>query len=248
MDSQTPQSAQALTESLDAHQVVLLAVATLAELRESDTESHILRVQHYVRALAEKLQSRPAYASTLSAAYINQLCACVPMYDLGSVGVPDRILLKPGRLTPDEIAIMRTHTTQGYEALVRAEKTLHKTSPLLTLAKELALSHHEKWDSTGYPQGLFGEQIPLSARIVALADVYDALISNKIYKDGIPHDKAMQVIFSERGTHFDPDMVDAFVEIHADFQTIAQRFVDTDADMQNKIEYMANAIAEIAEL
>jgi putative two-component system response regulator len=248
MDSQTPQSAQALTESLDAHQVVLLAVATLAELRESDTESHILRVQHYVRALAEKLQSRPANASTLSAAYINQLCACVPIYDLGSVGIPDRILLKPGRLTPDEIAIMRTHSQQGFDAMARAEKTLGKTAPLLTMAKELALSHHEKWNGFGYPQGLGGTEIPLSARIVALADVYDALISNKVYKDGIAHDKAMQVIFSERGAHFDPDVVDAFVEIHTEFQAIAQRFVDTDADMQNKIEYMANAIAEIAEM
>ena len=248
MDSLTHPSAQDMADSLTAHQVVLLAVASLAELRESDTQNHLLRVQHYVRALAEKLQSRPALASTLTPEYIQQLCTCVPMYDLGSVGVPDRILLKPGRLTTDEVAIMRTHPQQGYDAIVRAEQMLGKTSPLLAMAKELTLSHQERWSGFGYPQGLSGTEIPLCARIVALADVYDALISNKVYKDGISHDMAMQVIFSERGAHFDPDVVDAFVEIHPEFQAIAQRFVDTDADMQNKMEYMANAIAEIAEL
>ena len=249
MNSEPLSSSEETTHALHAHRVILFAVASLAELRESDTESHLLRVQHYVRALANTLRSRPAYAPVLTPHYIEMLCSCVPMYDLGAVGVvPDRILLKPGRLTEDEMAIMRTHTTQGYDAIVRAEKTLGKTSPLLTLIKEVTLSHHEKWDGTGYPQGLAAEQIPLSARIVALADVFDALISNKVYKDGIAHDKAMQVIFSERGTHFDPDLVDAFVEIHAEFQAIAQRFVDTEADMQKKIEYMANAIAEIAVL
>jgi putative two-component system response regulator len=176
------------------------------------------------------------------------LCSCVPLYDLGTMGVPDRILLKPGRLTADEISIMRTHTTQGFEALSRAEKTLGVQSPLLTMAKELTLSHQEKWDGSGYPQGLTGTQIPLSARMVALADVFDALISNKVYKDGIAVDKAAQVIVSERSSHFDPVLVDAFVQVQAEFFAIAQQFVDTDEDMQKKIEYMANAIAEIAEL
>jgi putative two-component system response regulator len=172
----------------------------------------------------------------------------VPLYDLGTMGVPDRILLKPGRLTADEIAIMRTHTTQGFEALVRAENTLGVSSPLLTMAKELTLSHQEKWDGSGYPQGLGGDRIPLSARMVALADVFDALISNKVYKDGIAIDKAAEVIVSERSSHFDPVLVDAFVQVQAEFSAIAQQFVDTDEDMQKKIEYMANAIAEIAEL
>ena len=235
-------------DALHAHEVIQFAVATLSELRESDTESHLLRVQHYVRALSIKLQARATYAQDLTAEFINIVVDCVPMYDIGNIGVPDRILLKPGRLTSDEIAIMRTHTTQGYDAIVRAEKTLGKTSRRLGIAKQMALSHQEKWDGSGYPQGLAGTNIPLSARIVALADVYDALIANKVYKDGVSHDKAMQIIFSERGKHFDPDMVDAFVEIHAEFQAIARRFVDTDADMQQKIEYMANAIAEIAEL
>lgn len=238
-----------VTSALHAHQVILFAVATLAELRESDTESHILRVQHYVRALAQKLQTRPDYADALTPAYIDLLCSSVPMYDIGTMGIPDRILLKPGRLSADEMAIMRTHNTLGYEAIERAEKTLRlPASPLLTLVKEVVLSHQEKWDGTGYPQGLAGRQIPLSARIIALADVFDALISNKVYKDGVSHDQAMQVVFSERGTHFDPDLVDAFVEIQTEFAAIAQRFTDTDADMQKKIEYMANAIAENAEM
>jgi putative two-component system response regulator len=136
----------------------------------------------------------------------------------------------------------------GYEALVHAEKTLGRPSPLLALAKELTLSHHERWNGKGYPQALVGTAIPLSARIVALADVYDAMIANKIYKDGMPHEAAVKVIVGERGAHFDPDVVDAFVVVSAEFAVIAQRHADTDEDMQQKIEYMANAIAEHTEL
>jgi putative two-component system response regulator len=205
-------------------------------------------VQAYVRLLCEKLQSKPALAATLTTEYIDLLCATVPMYDMGTVGIPDRILLKPGRLSAEEVAIMRTHTTLGHDAIVRAEKTLGRTSPLLVLAKELTLSHQEKWNGKGYPQGLSGTQIPLSARIVALADVFDALICSKVYKDGISHDAAVKVIVSERGEHFDPEVVDAFMEVHSQFEAAAKRFADTDADMQQKIEYLANAIAEVAVL
>ena len=235
-------------EALHAAQVVVFALATLAELRDSDTESHLIRVQQYVRALCGELQKNPAYADTLTPAYVETLAGSVPMYDMGTVGIPDRILLKPGRLTPDEIAIMRTHTTLGHDALVRAEKTLGRASPLLTVAKELALCHQEKWDGTGYPKGLWAEQIPLSARIVTLADVFDALISNKVYKDGVSHDRAVQIITEGRGAHFDPAVVDAFLEVHEVFRSIAVRHADTNADMQQKIEYMANAIAEVAVL
>jgi putative two-component system response regulator len=248
MDAELPQSSLDVAESLHATQVVVFALATLAELRESDTESHILRVQHYVRVLAKRLQAHPSYAEVLNPAYIEELVLSVPMYDMGTVGIPDRILLKPGRLTPEELTIMRTHTTLGYEAIVRAERTLGRPSPLLVIAKELTRSHQEKWDGSGYPQGLSEAQIPVSARIVALADVYDALISNKVYKEGVPHDKAVQIIFSERGSHFDPDIVDTFIEIHEEFAAIAKRYADSDADMQQKIEYMANAIAEVAVL
>jgi putative two-component system response regulator len=223
-------------------------MATLAELRESDTESHLVRVQGYVRLLANQLASLGAYSAVLTPAYIEALVSSVPFYDMGTVGVPDRILLKPGRLSADEVAIMRTHPTVGHAALVKAEKTLGRPAPLLALAKELALSHHERWNGKGYPQALVGAAIPLSARIVALADVYDAMIANKIYKDGMPHEAAVKVIVAERGAHFDPDVVDAFVVVSAEFAAIAQRHADTDEDMQQKIEYMANAIAEHTEL
>lgn len=235
-------------QAAQALRVAFFAMATLAELRESDTESHLLRVQRYVCVLADKLKSHPAFAPTLTPGYIDLLCASVPMYDMGTVGIPDRILLKPGRLAPEELAIMRTHTTLGFDALVRAEKTLGQTSPLLVIAKEITLSHQEKWDGHGYPQGLAGTKIPVSARILAVADVYDALISNKVYKQGVEHEAAVQVIFSERATHFDPDVVDAFIEVSPEFAAIAQKYADTDADMQKKIEYLANAIAENAEM
>ncbi|OYQ42342.1 metal-dependent phosphohydrolase [Rhodoferax sp. TH121] len=233
-------------DALRATQVAVFALATLAEMRDSDTESHMLRMQRYVRALCAQLQTLPSHAEVLTPTYVEMLVTSVPIYDMGTVGIPDRILLKPGRLTPDEVAIMRTHTTLGHDALARAEKTLGHVSPLLTIAKEITLCHQEKWDGSGYPKGLWGAQIPLSARIVALADVYDALISNKVYKDGVSHDKAVEIIGQGRGSQFDPDMVDAFLAIHEEFRTIAQRHADTDADMQQKIEYMANAIAEVA--
>lgn len=237
-----------IAEALHAQQVAILAMATLAELRESDTESHLQRVQRYVRVLADKLTSNSQFAPTLTQEFIDLLCASVPMYDMGTIGIPDRILLKPGRLTPEEVAIMRTHTTLGHAAILRAEKTLGKPAPLLSIAKEITLSHQERWDGKGYPKNLAGTQIPLSARIVAVADVYDALISNKVYKQGVSHEDALQVIFSERASHFDPDVVDAFIEVSPEFAAIAQRFADTDDDMQQKIEYLANAIAEKAEL
>ena len=231
-----------------AQRVAVFAMATLAEQRGSDTESHLVRVNKYVRLLAQQMASRPEFADTLTADYIDQLCDSVPLYGMGSMGIPDRILLKPGRLTPDELAILRTHPKVAYDALLRAERTLGQTAGGLTVAKELVLSHQEKWDGTGYPQGLWGAQIPLSARIVALADVYDALISNKVYKDGVSHDAAVKILSAERGKHFDPDVVDAFLAAQAQFAAIAQQHADTDDDMQRKIEYMANAIAEQAHL
>jgi len=237
-----------VSEIPHARQVLVLALATLAEQREADSESHILRVQNYVLNLAQALSTHPKFSELLTPAFIDTLCLSVPLYDMGSIGIPDRILLKPGRLTPDELAIMRTHPTIGHAAIERAEKTLGRVSPRLAIAKDLVLCHQEKWDGSGYPRALAGTDIPVAARILAIGDVYDALITSKVYKDGVPHDKAVQIIFSERGAHFDPDMVDAFVEIQDTFADIAKRYADTDADMQHKIEYMANAIAEIAVL
>ena len=238
---------EAMSDELYARDVVLLAFASLAELRESDTESHLLRVQGYVQALTRHLQAQAIFSDQLTPALAEQMWRSVVLYDIGTVAIPERILLKPGRLSADEQAIMRTPTSLGFAAIVRAEKALGRSSSLLTVAKELTLSHHEKWDGSGYPQGLAGTQIPLSARIVALADVYDALITHKVYKDGISHEHAVRLIAGERGAHFDPQVVDAFIAIQDEFAAIAQRFADTEEDMQQKMEYMANAIAEHAE-
>ena len=228
----------------EAMAVVVFAVAALAETRDSDTGKHILRIQHYVRTLARRLQGHPRFAAVLTDAYIGQLLASVPLYDMGSIGIPDRILLKPGRLTTAEFDLMKTHTTLGRDAIENAEKTLGTGAAFLVTAKEMVYSHQEKWDGSGYPQGLAGERIPVSARLMAIADVYDALISPRVYKEGLPHDKAVQIIFQSRASHFDPDMVDAFIEIQDDFDAVAQRYADTDVDLQKKIEYLANAIAE----
>ncbi|MBT0570256.1 HD domain-containing protein [Curvibacter sp. CHRR-16] len=234
------------TEETSLYQVASFAMATLAELRESDTESHILRIRAYIRLLAEQMALSPAYAATLTPEYIDYLERCAHIYDMGNIGIPDKILLKPGRLTAEEVAIMRTHTVLGHEALGRAKSSLKHSSPWLDLAMEVALSHHEKWDGSGYPQGLQAERIPLAARIVALADVFDALITSKVYKQGMGVEQACQTILEQSGKHFAPDVVQAFVAVQAQFRAVAQRLADTDADMQKRIEYLANAIAETA--
>ena len=213
-------------QAAQALRVAFFAMATLAELRESDTESHLLRVQRYVRVLADKLKSHPAFAPTLTQGYIDLLCASVPMYDMGTVGIPDRILLKPGRLAPEELAIMRTHTTLGHAAIERAEKTLGRTSPLLAMVKDVVLCHQEKWDGSGYPRAIAGTDIPVSARMIALADVYDAIISRRIYKSASTHDQACSAIVKGRGTQFDPDVVDAFIDIAEEFRDIALKYPD----------------------
>jgi putative two-component system response regulator len=228
--------------------VTILALASLAETRDSDTGKHVLRVQHYVRALALRLRHHPRFESEFSDLFISQLVMCVPLYDMGTIGIPDRILLKPGRLTPAEYELMKTHTTLAYEALVQAEQILGLQAEQLQILKDIAYSHQEKWDGSGYPQGLAGNGIPASARLVAVADVYDALISDRVYKSGVSHEVALGIILQGHASHFDPDIVDAFVDIQDDIKVIARRFADTDQDMQKKMEYMANAIAETTEL
>ena len=235
------------TRELEAAQdVTILAMSMLAETRDMDTGNHIRRTQNYVKALAERLKQHPRFEAQLDARAIAMLFKSAPLHDIGKVGIPDRILLKPAKLTPQEFEIMKTHTTIGFDAIVQAEQALGGPIEYLRIAKEIALSHQEKWDGSGYPQGLAGEDIPLAARLMAVADVYDALISTRVYKSGLPHDRAVQVIFQGRGAHFDPDMVDAFIEIQDEFAAIAARFVDNDSQLQQKMEYMAIAIAEEA--
>ena len=218
--------------------VTIAALTALAETRDNETGNHIQRTQHYVRALALRLQNHPRFASFLTASTIEMLFRSAPLHDIGKVGIPDRILLKPGRFEPEEMAIMKTHTTLGRDVIEQAERLIGAKVGFLTIAKEIAYSHQEKWDGSGYPEGLAGEAIPVSARLMALADVYDAIISRRVYKEGMSHASAVHIITQGRGQHFDPDIVDAFLAILDEFQDIAARYADSDADLQKKQDYL----------
>ncbi|WP_200223964.1 response regulator [Rhodoferax fermentans] len=218
--------ARRTAEVMAIQDVTILALASLAETRDTDTGNHIRRTQYYVQALALQLRQHPRFARYLTEANITMLFKSAPLHDIGKVGIPDRILLKPGGFEPHELEIMKSHTTLGFEAIEHAEKALGITVDFLRTAKEIALSHQEKWDGSGYPQGLVGDAIPISARLMALADVYDALISRRVYKAGMSHAQAVELILAGRATHFDPDVVDAFVAVQDAFQAIAARFVD----------------------
>ena len=224
--------------------VTILAMASLAETRDSDTGNHIRRTQHYVKVMAEQLRQHPRFAETLTDAYVDMLFKSAPLHDIGKVGIPDRILLKPGRFTPDEFEIMKTHTTLGFDAIQHAEVSLGTSVAFLDMAKDIALYHQEKWDGSGYPKALAGEDIPLSARLMAVADVYDALISRRVYKEGMSHEKAVGIIAEGRGSHFDPDLVDAFMAAHDKFKAIAVRYGDDDSALQKKAAYLNNSLGE----
>jgi putative two-component system response regulator len=215
-------------ETAAIQEVTILALASLAETRDQETGQHILRTQHYVRELALELREHPRFADFLSEANIAMLYRSAPLHDIGKVGIPDRILLKPGPLTAEEFEVMKTHTTLGWQALEHAEQMLGKAVDFLEIAKEIALSHQEWWDGSGYPQGLAGEAIPISARLMALADVYDALVKRRVYKGPMPHADAVRLIQADAGRHFDPDVVRAFEQIHTRFDAIAQHYVDRD--------------------
>ncbi|TDR72036.1 response regulator [Paludibacterium purpuratum] len=206
--------------------VTIMAMATLAETRDSDTGQHLRRTQNYVRRLAQALQSHPQFCDALTDENIELIYKSAPLHDIGKVGIPDRILLKPGKLTPEEFEIMKSHTVMGRDAIAAAEKLLDTPSSFLRFAREIAHRHQEKWDGSGYPDGLSGNDIPVAARLMAVADVYDALISRRVYKPAFPHADAVTMIQAQSGKHFDPAMVDAFVRIADDFQEIAQRFSD----------------------
>ena len=219
-------------EVVAVQEVTILAMASLAETRDNDTGNHIRRTQFYIRALAEKLRHHERFRHLLNDdKIIDLLFKSAPLHDIGKVGIPDNILLKPGRFTQEEFEIMKTHCKLGRDAIIAAERRLGLELPFLSLAKEIAYTHQEKWDGTGYPEGLSGDDIPISGRLMAIADVYDALICRRVYKEGMPHAKAVDIIVQSKGTHFDPDMVDAFVEIAEEFIEIAKRYEDTDHDL-----------------
>jgi putative two-component system response regulator len=224
--------------------VTIVAMASLAETRDNETGNHIRRTQNYVRVLAKQMQTHPRFRDVLTDDTIELLYKSAPLHDIGKVGIPDRILLKPGKLTPEEFEIMKTHTTLGRDAILAAEARLDVSNSFLSLAREIAYSHQEKWDGSGYPEGLSGDDIPVSARLMAVADVYDALISRRVYKAPLSHDDAVAVIVEGSGAHFDPDLVAGFVELELEFRAIAQQFSDSDADIQAKAQAQANARAD----
>ncbi|WP_410499668.1 HD domain-containing phosphohydrolase [Chitinibacter sp. S2-10] len=217
---------QRMREVQQIQDVTIMAMASLAETRDNETGSHILRTQRYVKALAKALQALPEFAAELDDSVIELLYKSAPLHDIGKVGIPDHILLKPGKLSDEEFEIMKTHTTLGRDAILRAEDRLDGSADFLRFAREIAYGHQEKWDGSGYPQGLIGEAIPLSARLMAVADVYDALISKRVYKPAFSHDEAVAIMRKGRGSHFDPLICDVFLEMADEFARIADEFRD----------------------
>ena len=214
------------TEELQmTRDATILSLASLAETRDNETGNHILRTQRYVKVLAENLREQPEFSTYLNQATIDLLYKSAPLHDIGKVGIPDNILLKPGKLTDEEFKIMKRHPHLGSESLRGAEESLGSNS-FLKLAREIALTHHEKWDGTGYPQGLKGNDIPLSGRLMAVADVYDALISKRVYKPAFTHEKAKEIILEWENINFDSRIVNVFLQEEKQFIQIAAELSD----------------------
>jgi putative two-component system response regulator len=218
--------ARRMTENDLTQRVSIRALAHLAETRDKETGNHILRTQSYVQQLATGLKQHPRFAATLSPNYIDLLSRSAPLHDIGKVGIPDHILLKPGKLDAAEWAVMQTHAKLGSDAIEEAERDIRMPLAFLATAKEIAHWHHEKWDGSGYPDGLSGDAIPVSARLMAVADVFDALISARVYKSAMTYADARDIIAAERGRHFDPDVTDQFLARFDDFTAIAERYRD----------------------
>ncbi len=208
--------------------VIINALTSLAETRDKETGSHIIRTQYYVKILAELIRELPEYQDILDDdATIEAIFKTAPLHDVGKVGIPDGILLKPGKLDADEWVIMRTHATLGGDALKKARESVQgKGASFLKYAEEIAYGHHEKWDGSGYPLGLSGNAIPISARLMAIADVYDALLSKRCYKEAFSHSKALEIMEEGKGAHFDPVMLEVFLDNEHLFFEIAEKYND----------------------
>lgn len=207
--------------------VMLTSLGALAEYRDPETGEHIKRTQIIVQRLAEVLQNHPKFSSEIkSSEYVDFFATAAPLHDIGKVGIKDEILRKPGKLNDEERAIMSNHPQMGYDVLMEATNELNG-NPMIKIAADIALAHHERWDGHGYPRGLKGENIPVGARLMAVADVYDALVSKRPYKDPYPHEVAVQEIINARGTQFDPDVVDAFQTVADELPRIYEQFKDS---------------------
>lgn len=220
------------TQELELTQEATIeSMAALAEYRDPETGGHIRRTKNYVKILAEQVKDHPNFKDFLGGDTIELLYKSAPLHDIGKVGIEDSILLKPGKLTDEEFGEMKKHSTYGRKTIQAAVSKLGRDS-FLRYAEDIAYTHHEKWDGSGYPQGLKNGDIPISGRLMALADVYDALISKRVYKAPFTHSKAVAIITEGKGKHFDPDMVDAFLEIQEEFRRIALEFADFDEERE----------------
>ena len=233
-------------------QVAVRALSSLGEARDNETGHHIRRTQLYIQVLGEHLRQHPRFAASLQPRQLALIVDAAPLHDIGKIGIRDEILLKPGKLTPEEFEIMKTHAAIGGEAIGRAMREVAAdhgdelrealeagrvepgAGPLdfLLVARDIAVGHHEKWDGSGYPAGLSGDAIPVAARLMALADVFDALISRRVYKAPMPLSEVERIIREGRGRHFDPDMVDALFACWDEFVAIARRLADPDEPVQ----------------
>lgn len=211
---------------LHLQDITINALAELTETRDPETGHHIRRTQEYMRILATHLKVNPRFSGFLTDNVIELLAKSAPLHDIGKVGIPDHILLKPGKLTDEEWVIMKTHCVVGTLAIERAVRDTNSSVDFLDIAIQIARFHHERWDGSGYPEGKKWDAIPIPARLMALADVFDALISHRVYKSAMSVEQARNVIVSERGSHFDPDVVDAFLSGFDDFVLVARKYRD----------------------
>lgn len=213
-------------DSPHVEDAAVMSMVLMTQARHHETGQHIIRTQHYVHELELALAGHPPFLNTLDDETIKVICKAAALHDIGKVGVPDRILLKPGPLTPEEFEKMKLHTIYGRDIIMAAKEKMKASEKFLCAALDIALYHHEKWIGDGYPEGLVGESIPLPARLMAVADVYDVLISVRPYKEALPHAEAIRIIADERGAHFDPVIVDALQGVQDKFAAIAARFAD----------------------
>ena len=225
--TQLEQEVEARTrETVLLKDVIIEAMGELAEHRDPETGSHIHRTKEYVKLLAQALVRQGLFLDQLTPEYIDLLYKSAPLHDIGKVAIRDSILLKPGKLTKEEFEDMKQHAIFGEEVIANLEQMAGQPTSFLKCAKEIAGSHHERWDGGGYPRGLKGEAIPLAGRIMAIADVYDALISKRVYKDSMTHEEALEIMKQSRGNHFDPYILDVFLEIETEFYRVAQTYHD----------------------
>jgi putative two-component system response regulator len=226
LEARTAELEARTTELQLSQELAIVALGSITETRDNETGHHIHRTQAYVKTITERLASLQRYRLAVSEEQWTMIWRSAPLHDIGKVGIPDHILLKPGKLTHDEFDVMKRHPVIGRDALRVAETRIGSDKSFLGVAKEVAYAHHERWDGAGYPEGIEGESIPLSARIMALADVYDSMISRRVYKPAMSHATAVDQIRSGRGTHFDPSLVDCFLDTADQFNRIALRFSD----------------------